>query len=517
MELYDKNIYIEPDGSKWVRVFHHSPYTGGYFNSNDDFVNGVYHNENCWFQMSYFNTATEYEIMLKQLPYSGVPEKKYRWIQYANPMIASLEEVTGDNKIVRNNSEGYVANFRHYGIYKHSSENTYLSQSNGHSGDWWGALGCWSNYSGGIPGFAADDVVSTGYIDVYARLQSSITVDKDSLEAPYDGGTDTITVSSEGSWNASIEGEWISLDKSEGPVGDTLVNVSIAPNKGMSRTGKVTFTSGEDTVEVTVSQEKAHIVTVSRNIYTNGQKIMKMYVDGKNVYKKLSRKPKLELSTETLYSPNGKIVSFDIKSNIGWEITNDAEWVSLSETSGKGNATITVSCENTDEERTAIIKVRGKGEARDLERTLTLIQTVAFYTVNLHNDDWRLSPDIPNPDPDLYDGVYESYESWNQPNTIDFISIDIEGYNTFSIYVRSNGEGGYDYVSVYALDKLSGSMDVIFNTKNKANAGTDIGSYSLVTFTDIPEGPHTITLEYRKDGSGNSGTDRGYLLIPKRQ
>ena len=43
-----------------------------------------------------------------------------------------------------------------------------------------------------------------------------------------------------------------------------------------------------------------------------------------------------------------------------------------------------------------------------------------------------------------------------------------------------------------------------------------IDGYKAVTY-DIPDDgqEHTITIVYRKDGSSNSGTDRGYVLIGK--
>ena len=46
-------------------------------------------------------------------------------------------------------------------------------------------------------------------------------------------------------------------------------------------------------------------------------------------------------------------------------------------------------------------------------------------------------------------------------------------------------------------------------------SGTDIYSYTPVTFEDIGGGEHTITIIYRKDVSGNVYDDRGYVLIDK--
>lgn len=137
------------------------------------------------------------------------------------------------------------------------------------------------------------------------------------------------------------------------------------------------------------------------------------------------------------------------------------------------------------------------------------------YIVNL-NDQWRLSEEIPNPDTYSFDGVYESFSNWNVNSGTADMSIEIENKNEFTFYIRSYGEGGFDYIQVYELDKEY-TGNVYATTKDKPNSNTDIGAYQQVRFTNIPSGKHTIYIRYRKDGSANSGTDRGYVLIPKYQ
>lgn len=132
------------------------------------------------------------------------------------------------------------------------------------------------------------------------------------------------------------------------------------------------------------------------------------------------------------------------------------------------------------------------------------------YELNLNNQ-WR-SSSIANPDPTLYDGVYESFSNFNANNASADCIITIDGYTNFDIYVRSNAESTYDYVQVFELDNTS---KVKTSTSGKQNAGTTIGSYTKVSFTNIDRGVHTILVRYKKDASGNSGDDRGYLLIPK--
>ena len=93
--------------------------------------------------------------------------------------------------------------------------------------------------------------------------------------------------------------------------------------------------------------------------------------------------------------------------------------------------------------------------------------------------------------------------------------IDITGYTSFTIYVRSYAESTYDYVTVYNLDTTN---SIIATTSGSQSGNTSLSNYKAVTFTDITPGTHTITIAYSKDSSVNSNyADRGFLLIPKNQ
>jgi hypothetical protein len=156
--------------------------------------------------------------------------------------------------------------------------------------------------------------------------------------------------------------------------------------------------------------------------------------------------------------------------------------------------------------------------------TTTITQDVwvdQSYEVVL-NDNWQMSTEISNPDSTTYDGVYESFSNKGKDNTAAIMYIDIVGYDTFGLYIRSNAESSYDYVMVSQLDKninndtsYSDTTLVKANTRSKQNSGTAISNYTYVEFTGIDGNEHRITIVYRKDSSSSSGTDRGYVLIPK--
>ena len=101
--------------------------------------------------------------------------------------------------------------------------------------------------------------------------------------------------------------------------------------------------------------------------------------------------------------------------------------------------------------------------------------------------------------------------------------IDITGYSRFTILVRSSGEPSYDYLIVSKLDTdiiVGNGSTIEYSTTNEYNTKVGvagISDYKSVVFENIDGGAHRISIMYRKDTSGSSYDDRGYVLIPKNQ
>ena len=169
---FDTEFYVEPDKSVWVRIVHNDNAGSNKFNSTDTFASSVYTDKTKWFYVSLCNNITNntYELMIKQKADTSSAETKYRWIQTVNPMTASYADVALAN-VTRITTEGYSTYGNYAGIYKENSH-SYLVTNNGTSGQWWGAIGCWTAYSGDtIPGYA-QVAISTGYIDLYLRIDN---------------------------------------------------------------------------------------------------------------------------------------------------------------------------------------------------------------------------------------------------------------------------------------------------------------------------------------------------------
>lgn len=120
---------------------------------------------------------------------------------------------------------------------------------------------------------------------------------------------------------------------------------------------------------------------------------------------------------------------------------------------------------------------------------------------------------------------YNAYMSTTHANNgYDVMTISLStGFTDFTIYIRSYAEAGYDFTiagqidsSIPTSNKDTGNSKA--NTSNSQTVGTDRYSYTEVEYTNIDSSKeHTIWVMYSKDGSSNSGDDRGYVLIPKSQ
>ena len=187
-----------------------------------------------------------------------------------------------------------------------------------------------------------------------------------------------------------------------------------------------------------------------------------------------------------------------------------------------GTATSEEFPQNTSETETVERTITFEYQGLTASTTITQGVWVNRYYELVLNDNWQLSTVVANPDSALYDGVYESFSNYNKNSTAAIMYIDIFGYETFQLYIRSYAESSYDYVMVSQLDQTidnnssySNTTLVKAHTRGAQKSGTTISDYKLVEFTGLDTGEHRITVVYRKDSSGNSGTDKGYLIMPR--
>ena len=172
---YDSSTYVEPDGSVWIRIFHHNdPTNNGVFNASDSFIKSVYLDDNRWFNVALCNHISgNWELMIKQKLLATDNETKYRWIQKYNPMTATYAQVAESN-ITKNTSTGYSTISGGGGLYKFTTSVTYIACNNNNENHWLGAIRASSLFNSGIPAYVTG-IITTGYTDLYLRVDNIIT------------------------------------------------------------------------------------------------------------------------------------------------------------------------------------------------------------------------------------------------------------------------------------------------------------------------------------------------------
>lgn len=163
---YNINKLMRYDGELWVQILHHNNKSGTkYFTSSNAAHND---NEDTYSRLGLIeqlrNADGKFEFLALQP--DDEPNKIYRWIQENNPNTST--SVTGF-KNISNMSGGLVK----------CSGNTLWAVSNSTS-NWWQAVGCWTKYNGGIPGFGQK--VITGSLDIYVKLDKRTSFLADSIE-----------------------------------------------------------------------------------------------------------------------------------------------------------------------------------------------------------------------------------------------------------------------------------------------------------------------------------------------
>lgn len=167
---YDPEIYFEPDGSVWVHIYHHNNPEAAIFASSNTFANSCYLDTNRWFNATEIcNQLNKWEFLIKYTHTSSETESKERWIQSKNPENAVYADVDPED-IIRITDNGYAVG-TWGGLYK-KNNSAYWVMNSGNSSSWWGATGAFQIYQGGIPGYGGKTVTTTGYNDLYVRIDN---------------------------------------------------------------------------------------------------------------------------------------------------------------------------------------------------------------------------------------------------------------------------------------------------------------------------------------------------------
>ena len=259
----------------------------------------------------------------------------------------------------------------------------------------------------------------------------TFNVSPESLSFTAEGGSASVTISSNQSWTATTSDAWFSISSAEGE-GDATLSLTVVANTSTdSRSGTVTLKAGDSSYTVSVSQE--------------------------------GEDPILTISPESLsFSADGGNKSITVTSNLSWTATSSDAWLTLSNSSGEGDATLTVMAQEnpSTSSRTASVTFKGK------DITFTVIVT--------------------------QEGASPAFSV--TPTTLSFTSSG--GSQSVSIKSNQTWTASFD-VSWLSLSTASGTGDATVSITAQANTYTD-NRAGTVTFTS---GGKTYTVTVIQDGA----------------
>lgn len=278
-------------------------------------------------------------------------------------------------------------------------------------GDWFEGNNVYSFYVRAVCGNSYSGWGNCTYL--YCKFPDVFSVEEDDFQCGSEGGIGYIRLTSTKEWQATVTKTWIVINKSNGS-GDAEIRVQVDPNYGDARTGSVIIHSELGDIPVTIHQHSG-------------------------------LKPYLTVSPDNieLSSEDGGW-TFDIFSNVSWEISCDSDWIrNISDEEGYGDELIQILAnENTStESRTAKITITGGG----FERTITVTQEGCPAVVGDINGDGKIT----NKDRFLlnryvagmpgYTNINKAVADINGDNSVDQTDADyltyylanIKGYETF--------------------------------------------------------------------------------------
>ncbi len=231
-------------------------------------------------------------------------------------------------------------------IFAGTSSGVYLSTNNGNS---------WSALNTGLPAntpvncIALDNknvYIGAGGYGVYKQALSgfvSFYVTPTSLNVSDTAkSTATFKITSNTNWNVSSNQPWLTVSDTMGSDSTTITVIVLANHASGSRVAKVIISgSGAKSDTVTVTQAASPAT--------------------------------LSVSTTTLnvFAPANSTATFDIISNISWNVSSNQPWLTVSNTSGSDSATITVTAlANTNSSsRVATVTISGSGLSKNVTIT----------------------------------------------------------------------------------------------------------------------------------------------------
>ena len=236
------------------------------------------------------------------------------------------------------------------------------------------------------------------------------------------------------------------------------------------------------TQDILTGNRDANFDAGAEEFGANGTKIPYDAADvGVNIGFGAALNPILSVSPANLtFGLDSETLTFNLVSNINWEITENLEWLNLDINSGSGTMTVTATVtENTTGlERTGDISINEIAAGSDLSATLSIVQLTTFSPLEIPivgttSLGMQIKPEVS--EENAYNDDNTNYWTGNPDTTAEVsITFDLEcahtlteiGINfwkaderttTFSIAVADNAAGPFTTIIASAISAISGA------------------------------------------------------------
>lgn len=179
---------------------------------------------------------------------------------------------------------------------------------------------------------------------------AKITTNNTALSFSRNGGSYLINLSSDASWSASTDAQWLDISKTNGEAGEHEIVISATENWSTSdRVGYIYFYVGPDILSVFISQEKAYISTID------------------------------QISIRALGDEN---TYADVKSNFPWEVISCPDWMEASVGEGIFDGHVRMKVQNNRDSVSRSGMVTLGKEGLSLKADILVTQEGKYFAVN---------------------------------------------------------------------------------------------------------------------------------------
>jgi hypothetical protein len=300
---------------------------------------------------------------------------------------------------------------------------------------------------------ATDGINDSTTLTIVQDVPCSLFLSSNMLDFTSSSGNNTVNVSSNSSWTVNDDASWITVSQTSGSNNATLT-ISVSNNSGAKRNGTVTVSGCNTTKTITVIQAGTCSLSLS--------------------------KPSLDFTSS---SGNNTV---NVSSNSSWTVNDDASWITVSQTSGSNNATLTISVSNNSgAERSGTVTVSGCNTTK----TITVIQvSECILSLDISNLDFSTSPGGKS-------FKVNSNSSWTASADSSWISVlPVASSGNKSVVISVKENNGVSRVGIVTF---SGCNQLIYLAINQDGKTTAIGDVIVQGQVKVYPNPTTgiITIE----------------------